>query len=421
MELFNSFWTHLHNMPIMLILGLLSFIGFYTGRGMRSLKLPSILAYMLVGIAIGPSGIDLLPNQMQENLSFIIQITLAFVALNIGLELNLKSLNSLGSGIIWIILFETFATAIFVTGIVYFVSGNLALALIFGSIAPASAPAGTVAVIRESNAKGPLTKTLYAIVGFDDGITIIIFGFSAALAKSLITDSDVGLLQNLWHSFKEIFYVCLIGTVMSYLFSRCVRPLEKPRNMLILTVCFVMITIGLSEILHISMVLTNMMLGFVMSNTQSREVLRRIEIRLEVLMPMLFILFFIIAGAGLYINKLISLGLLGCAYIASRTFGLIGGAWFGAIIGNMPKAIKKYVGMGILSQAGVAIGLALIVKHDFQGIGELVNGEDHSIMIPMGTYIGATVLTTVTATSVFFEILGPILTRIALKKAEEIS
>ena len=183
MSSFEYFCDWTHDMPIMLLVGVLSLVGFYSGRVIRTLKLPSILAYMLIGILAGPSITNFLTYDLQEHLSFIVQITLAFVALNIGLELNLKSLKKLGKGVVWVILVETFGTAIVVTGVIYLVTGNLPLALIFGAIAPASAPAGTVAVIRETNAKGPLTKTLYAIVGFDDGLTIIIFGFSCISLK----------------------------------------------------------------------------------------------------------------------------------------------------------------------------------------------------------------------------------------------
>lgn len=162
-----------------------------------------------------------------------------------------------------------------------------------------------------------------------------------------------------------------------------------------------------------------MMLGFVMANTQPKEVLERISLRLTVLMPLLFILFFALAGASLHLDKMLTLGAIGGVYIAARSFGLMGGAWFGATVGKLPEMVKKYMGMGILSQAGVAIGLSLIIQQDFAGLGRLVQ-DSSGAMVPIGDYIGAVVLTTITATSIFFEFLGPILTRIALKKAGEV-
>jgi len=132
-------------------------------------------------------------------------------------------------------------------------------------------------------------------------------------------------------------------------------------------------------------------------------------------MPLLFILFFVLAGAHLYLSALPSLGLLGIVYIVARSAGLIGGAWVGAVVGRLGDTIRKNLGLGILSQAGVAIGLSLIVKHEFQGIGRVMENG-----MAAGDWIGATVLTTITATCIFFEVVGPITTKIALGRAGEL-
>ncbi|MCK4295076.1 MAG: hypothetical protein KAX28_00290, partial [Candidatus Marinimicrobia bacterium] len=139
-----------------------------------------------------------------------------------------------------------------------------------------------------------------------------------------------------------------------------------------------------------------------------------------IVMPLFFILFFTLAGANLHLNVLPSLGILGVVYVLTRSVGLVGGARIGAIVGRAEDKIRKYLGLGILSQAGVAIGLALIVKHEFKGLGkivEVVNGTN----ITSGDKLGAIVITTVTATCIFFEIIGPVLTKIGLKKAGEIN
>ena len=143
-------------------------------------------------------------------------------------------------------------------------------------------------------------------------------------------------------------------------------------------------------------------------NTQPDSFIQKIRTELTEAMPLIFILFFMLAGANLNISLLPSLGLLGIIYILSRSAGLSGGAWVGAIVGKAEEKIKKYLGMGILSQAGVAIGLALIVKRDF------------SILNIHGAEIGSTILTTITATSIIFEIIGPILTKMGLEKTGEI-
>jgi Kef-type K+ transport system membrane component KefB len=152
-----------------------------------------------------------------------------------------------------------------------------------------------------------------------------------------------------------------------------------------------------------------MIVGFMIVNTQANSLLKKIEGELSNVMPLLFILFFVLAGANLHVAALPSLGLLGVIYIISRSLGLAGGASLGAIIGRAEPKIRKYLGLGILSQAGVAIGLALIVKQDFSALGQ------------WGAEIGSTVITTVTATCIFFELIGPILTKFGLQKAGEIT
>ncbi len=418
----QSFFADLNlSLPILLIVGIVVLISFYIGRNMKYIKLPSLIGYMILGVVFGPSLLNLLNESVQLSLSFITEIALALVALSIGLELKLSSLKKLGSGIVWVIFIESFGAFILVFTAVLLYTGNLPLALIFGGIAPASAPAGTVAVIHEYKARGTLTKSLYAIVGFDDGLGIIIFGFAAAIARSILmhqTGIDtVNFFELIWPPFKEILISLAIGGGFSIIISLLVRKLENSSDILIILLAFIFISVGISHIFHISIILTNMVVGMIIVNTQGFSIVRKISERLPVFMPLLFILFFTLAGANLHIKALPSLGILGILYVIARSGGLIFGSKLGAYFGKVNKNIRKYVGLGILSQAGVAIGLALIVKHDFKGLGAIINGKE----MASGDYIGAVVITTITATCIFFEIIGPILTKYALTKAGEIN
>ncbi len=170
-----------------LVVGVMTFAGFYAGKFVKVLRLPSIIGFMFLGVLLGPSFASVLDHQLFAKMSFVSDIALGFVALSIGLELQISSLRQLGRGIAAIIFAESLAAFILVFAGIYLFTGNLPLALIFGAIAPASAPAGTVAVIREYNARGPLTKALFAVVGFDDGLGIIIFGFASAASKSILS------------------------------------------------------------------------------------------------------------------------------------------------------------------------------------------------------------------------------------------
>jgi len=399
------------------LLGVVIIVGYYMGNTARLVKLPSLIGYMILGVILGPSILHLISEPTMEHLSFITEIALGFVAFSIGAELSLSTLKRLGPGIISIIFAESFAAFFIVTAAVYFLTHDLPMALIFGAMAPASAPAGTVAVIQEYKAKGSLTKALYAVVGFDDGLAIIIFGFAAALAKNLLiaeaTGQNSSILPVMLPPLKEIGFSILVGAIVGFAFCRMVRKLESSKDILIVIFGAVLIATGLSLRWHLSLIMTNMVVGFVLVNTRRQALVHRVMAPLLDIMPLLFILFFCLAGAHLELSTLPALGTLGLVYIIGRSGGLIGGARLGAMIGHVDSKIKKYIGLGILSQAGVAIGLSLIVKHEFAQL-------DAKYDLPHAATIGAVVLTTITATCVFFEIIGPILTKIALTKAGEI-
>lgn len=397
--------------PPLLAVGLTMFAAFYAGRGVRMFRLPSIIGFMVAGVLAGPSLFNILSDSFQENLSFITEISLGMVALSIGLELSLHSLKQQGKGIVVVIVCESLLAFIVVFAGVYALTRNLPMALLFGAIAPASAPAGTVAIIHEYKARGSLTKALYAVVGFDDGVGIIIFGFAAAAARSLLeTDlgtEAVGLGAMMLKPLIEVGMSLLIGVVAALAYCPLARRLKEARDVFILAFAVVLLTTGLAATVHASLILTNMIVGLVIVNTQPHSFTERLRRELTTIMPLLFVLFFALAGANLHIGALPSLGMLGVVYALCRTVGLVLGARVGGRLGKLEPKIRKYLGMGILSQAGVAIGLALIIKHEFANLGVA------------GGAIGAQIITTVTATCIFFEIIGPICTRIALEKAGE--
>ncbi len=397
------------NISILFIVGAMILVAFYGGKASKLVKLPSIIGYMIVGVLIGPSLFNVLNTPTQEKLSFLTDVALGFVALSIGLELNFKSLKRLGKGIITVIFSESLMAFILVTLGTYFLTKNLPLALILGAIAPASAPAGTVAVIQEYKAKGPLTEALYAVVGFDDGLGIIIFGFASAIAQSMLkTDGPSSIGALLLEPLKEIILAIIIGLLAGFLFILLAKTLKNKTEKLIFIFGLTLAVSGLCNMLKLSLILTNMVYGILIVNTQTSKMVNDIKSQLENIMPLIFVIFFTLAGANLHISAIPSLGIIGGVYILCRTIGLISGASFGATISKMDTNIKKYLGLGIISQAGVAIGLALNVKNSFSTLGE------------NGLYIGMTVITMVTATSIFFEFVGPPLTKIGLSKAGEI-
>lgn len=417
--------SHLSDLTL---IGGTTIIGYHAGQIAKRFRLPSLIGYMFLGVVLGPSLFRLFEGALMHRVSFITEIALGLVAFSIGSELNIGSLKRLGSGIISIIFAESLIAFFVVLGAVYLLTKNLPLALIFGAVAPASAPAGTVAVIQECRAKGNLTKALYAVVGFDDGLAILIFGFSAAVAKSLLVKEATGASESIVTSLAqpcvEIIYSIVVGAILGFLFCQLIRNLAKSSDMLIMVIGVVLLASGISIQWHLSLILVNMMVGFVLVNTRREELVSKATSSLLQIMPFVFILFFCLAGAHLDVRTLPELGMLGVVYIIARSVGLIGGARIGASLGHVDENVKKYVGLGILSQAGVAIGLSLIIQHEFKLLADKYPEEFAQLALRMPLMhpvaIGATVITTITATCIFFEIIGPILTKVALEKAGEI-
>ena len=393
------------------LVGIAILTGLYSGKLTRKVGLPSLIGFMLAGAILGVSLLKIFNEEILDHLSFIPDIALGFVAFSIGSELNLGVLRRLGRSLISILLCETLFTFALVTlGVLIISGGDWPMALIFGAMAPATAPAGTVAVLQEYKAKGNLTQALYAVVGFDDGIAVLIFGFASALSKSLLSSETGGSTNVIASAGKpalEIVISIAAGLILGIVYTRLIRLIRSHDNIPALTFGFVCVSVGLALTYGFSPILTPMAMGFVLSNT-SRSESGVVANRLRPLMPLIFILFFFIAGAHLNLGSLPSLGLLGLVYILTRSAGKILGAGFGARIGKAPSNIRKYLGIGILSQAGVAIGLSIAVAQQFSQLGT------HA------SEIGIAVITTVTATCIIFEIIGPIMAKYALKKAGEI-
>ncbi len=393
-------------------LGLLIFCGYFCGQLACYLKLPALIGYLAAGVLLGSSILDVLNEIQLHQLGFITSLSLGCIAFVIGSELHLASLKKLGSGIVIIILAESLMAFVMAAGGIFLLTKNLPLSLLLGALAPASAPAGTVAVIQEYKAEGTLTKALYAVVGFDDGLAVVIFGFALAIAKMcFITSSgsaSATLIAGLWQPVSEIGLSIAFGVLIGGAFSLIIRQTAKATDKLIIIFWAILIGVGLADRWHLSPILICMTVGFIFVNVSESHLTRDTRAPLQNIMGLIFVLFFGLAGLHLDLTTLPVLGSIGLVYIITRIAGLLSGAWLGARCGHMETKIRRYLGFGILSQAGVAIGLALLVKEELS-------------QIPGAEIIGIQVLSTITATSIIFEIIGPIAAKYALQKAGEIS
>ncbi|MBN1434389.1 cation:proton antiporter, partial [Candidatus Fermentibacterales bacterium] len=330
------------------LVGLAVLVGLHLGKVARRAGLPSLIGFLVTGAIAGPSALGFFTRDLLDGLSFITQIALGFVAFTIGSELSMSSMRRLGRSIVVIIFGECFLAFGLVAIAVYAVTGDLAMGLIFGAMAPASAPAGTVAVIQEYRARGDLTRALYAVVGFDDGLAILIYGFAAAFARSLLvgeaSGASQGLLSSMADPATELGLSFVVGGALGVVYVFLQRRLRHGADVPALTFGFVAVASGLAERMGLSLILVNMMIGFVLANARGSNAVPAVSKQLRPLMPLLFVLFFFLAGAHLEIGQLGALGLIGAVYILGRSAGLLLGAWSASVLTRAQEKIRKYLG-----------------------------------------------------------------------------
>ena len=406
---------------IMLSFSIALLVGLLLSRLAKIIKLPAVTAYLIAGILVGPfvlgklniPGIGITKDQI-ENLGFISDLALGFIAFAMGNEFRISELKTIGkqATIIGIVqaIFTTIIVDIFLI-ILHFIMPDklsLASAITLGSIATATAPAATLMVIKQYKAKGPLTNILLPVVALDDAVGLVVFAISFGIAKS-INIGNVDVLSVILEPLLEVFLSLLLGFIMGLLFTLCEKYFHSRSKRMAVSVTFVMMTIALSSIkfslgnIHIgfSSLLSCMMLGTVFCNIceVSEELMRRAD---RWTAPIL-ILFFVISGAELDLGVFANLAvvIIGVVYILSRSFGKYFGANLSSKLTNCDTNIVKYLGITLLPQAGVALGMAIKAVE----------------LGPDGFIVRNITLFAV----LIYEIVGPFLTKIALTKANEIN
>jgi len=389
----------------LLLAGIAIGLGFLIGKGTHFLKITGVVGYIITGIVIGPDVLGIIQLTPVE-IETMTNLALGFVAFIIGGELTISLLRKMGKSIIAIIIGESLGAFAVVFLGVYLLTNNLPLAILFAAMAPASAPAGTVAVIHEYKAKGKLTNAILAVVGFDDGLAVLIYAFSIAIVGILVSSGTFSASNLVMTPLMEIGGALLIGAVIGAIFAVILKRLIEREEFIAVTLTAILVTAGLSLLLDVSLILSCMAMGMMVINAYPRENRPVFEHIKSISLP-IYILFFIIAGINLHLGLMLTIGAIGIVYIICRSTGLIGGSYLAALASKADPVIRNNIGLGILSQAGVAIGLALLASQKLASLG----------MPEVGTII----VTTIAATTIVFEVIGPLSARIALSRAGETS
>lgn len=394
-------------MSTFIILAIAMIAGMLSTRVMKVLTFPNVTGYLIVGIILGPSILNLIDGKNLADFEIITSLALGFIAFSIGGEFKFEHLKELGGKVMIIATVQAVCASIFVICALFLVQAikpELAptpVILILCSIAAATAPAATLMVVRQYKAKGPVTDTLLPVVAFDDAVALIIFSICLALARVFATGQNLTVLTAFVYPLLEIVLSLAIGTLLGIVLGFVCRFFRSRTNRLIWMIAMVVLSVAVCEMFELSSLLTCMMLGA--SFTNSRKDSIAILDGMERWTPVVFMLFFIISGAGLDLKVVPYVGVVGVVYIFARTMGKWFGAWGSSKVLGSPKTVQKYLGITLLPQGGVEIGMALTISR----MPELAAYSSH-------------IVTTVLCATLFYLLVGPVLTKIALKKAGEI-
>lgn len=381
-------------------LGLALLLGLLASKGTKKIKLPNVTGYIIMGLIAGPYVLNIIPLQTIESFSIISDVALGFIAFTIGGEFKLSYLKKVGKSPIIIAITEALGAVLLVDFVLIVTGHDLAFSLVLGAIAAATAPAATLMVVRQYKAKGPLTSTLLPVVAVDDAVALMLFGISVALAKSINSHGQVSMIRTLLAPLVEILGALILGALLGVILSYLTKWFTGRGNRISATLSLILICIGLANLLGLSGLLASMMMSAVYVNT-SKEYNKVFEL-VDRITPPIFILFFFLSGADLDIRILPTVGFIGILYIVFRVVGKVLGVAVGAKISKASPVVTKYLGFTLIPQAGVAIGLAA------------------TAMTIVPEY-GPQIQTVVLCGTIIYELIGPVVTKLVLIKAGEIS
>lgn len=388
-------------MDILLKVAVVLMVGILGGRIAKIFKMPNVTGYLIAGLFIGPSFLKFITEYDIHSMNVINELALATIAFSIGSEFILKDMMKVGKSIFIITLAETIGAVFIVFSVVFFIfKQDFAFSIILASMSAATAPAATIMVIRQFRAHGPLTRTILPVVALDDVAGIMIFGIAMSLAKITTGISEYSFWQMISQPVIEIVGSVALGLVFGALLTFIGKKAINKEELLAMSLAVIGGATGLSNLLNLSPLLTCIVIGTTLVNLMHNSK-RVFSITQDFTSPV-YLLFFTLAGASLDIKILAQVGALGIGYILARASGKILGAWVGAKAVKADEAVVKYLGLSLLPQGGISIGLSIIVRREL---------PQYSVAI----------ITIIMFSVLIYEVFGPIFAKIAIQKAGEIN
>jgi Kef-type K+ transport system membrane component KefB/predicted transcriptional regulator len=409
-ELLETILAQGEHLNLILLIGIAIFGGTVGAKIFQKIRIPQVVGYVVIGLIIGESGLNLIGRDTVQTLSSFNMFALGIIGFMIGGELRRDVFKRYGKQFFVILCSEGITAFVLVaafTGFVaWYFTGNIhtsiAMALVLGAIASATAPAATVNVLWEYKTRGPLTSTVLAIVALDDGLSLLLFGFASSIAVALLGGTNGSIWIAILRAVFEIAGALILGFLAGLLLSFILKHIKEPDKALAFTVSSVLLVIGLSIALKLGSILAAMALGATIANLASRRRQNTFEL-IEKFSPPIYVLFFVLAGAHLVLGEIAGWMIaMVLVYLIGRTAGKAFGSWFGARQSQAADVVRRYLGLCLLSQAGVAIGLAIISSQLF------------------AEQFGHAIIVIVMTTTFVVEIFGPMFVKLGVKKAGEV-
>ncbi|MBE6623469.1 MAG: cation:proton antiporter [Ruminococcaceae bacterium] len=386
---------------IIIAISLIMLLGFLMTRVTKKLKLPNVTAYIVTGILIGPFCLDLIPQKVIEGMDFLSDIALAFIAFGTGEFFRFSALKKNGFKIVTITLFEALTASFLIFILTYFILRlDLAFSMVLSALAAATAPASTMMTIRQTRAKGDFVDTLLQVVAIDNIVALVSYSIAISVAVSFIAKKAV--------SFSDILSpvainmaVFALGGVFGFIMKLLLQK-RSSDNRLIITIALLFAFCGICAFLGISPLLGCMSMGTVYINSTDDDKLFK---QINYFSPPILLLFFVRSGLSFDLGALVatasaigksSLLVVSITYFAVRIVGKYAGAFLGCAAVKKKKEVRNYLGLALIPQAGVAIGLASIGARS------------------LGGYMGSALETIILASSVLYELAGPVCAKLSL-------
>ncbi len=401
---------------ILFILGISVFGGLLGARIFQKLQIPQVVGYIAIGVIVGQSGLQLIKHSDIQALYPFNLFALGIIGFLVGGELTLGTFRKYFRQFTAILIGEGVAAfllvGVAVTVLVYLICHNfftaLAAGIVLGAIASATDPASTIDVLWEYRSLGVLTTSITAIVALDDALAMTLYGLGTSTAE-MLTSTEGSILHESGKIAAGLFGALALGAVFALILIFLLRWFNQHERSLALSIGMILILIWICDRYDVDVILATMCLGFVVVNVAPRRSVELFKIMRGFSVP-IYVLFFVLVGARLGIGNMPGwLWLIVGIYVVGRSAGKMAGAWLGAKLTGAEPSVRRYLGLGLFSQGGVAVGLSIMAS---QHLGKIRISPDLSL--------GEAIIFAVTATTLIVQIIGPPMVKLSVKLAGEI-